>query len=59
VNFVSFVPIRQDAETKFRFSSNVEIVLNFLGLIAAIASGGATVSNYPALKEFDVTNDVM
>jgi hypothetical protein len=59
VNFVSFVPIMQDAGTKFRFSSKVEIVLNFLGLIAAIVSGGATVSNYSALKEFDVTNDVM
>ena len=59
MNFVSFVPIMLDARTKFRFSSNVEIVLNFLGLIAAIVSGGATVSNYPALKEFDVTNDVL
>lgn len=59
MNFISFVPIIQDAGTKFRFSSNVEVVLNFLGLIAAIVSGGATVSNYPALKEFDVTDDVM
>ena len=46
----------QNNGTKFRFTSNVEIVLNFLGLIVAIALGGATVSNYPALKEFDLLN---
>jgi hypothetical protein len=40
----------QDAGTKFRFSSNIEIVLNFLGLIAAVASGSATVSNHPVLR---------